>query len=1797
MLQELNPDATGITTAEVKLVTPTFLRGHRMTVHSQSNQQKLVGHLLLNELDTDAITSKVFPHAGNDVPFHCLMTGPMAPKQILLVRECVRVRRSVVRELLQWFIKRNKLYHHLGSEAGLMENRLNALPVNGIMPSMLHHDLEDSKQKEQKEPSAAVGPQAGMAGDNTGTNFTFVSSIAVDPTARATSGSVLGSAADAADDVGFHIRSSNKVVGGYLPFTLEKAFPAKFPFCRGGPSETRQVPVGMEEAIAHLARLSHGAFQTTEFTLVAYDLTECIRANKSAFVSCLQIMPDGHTRGQHFSKMTAEELRLVAWWKEECAKAQRRKRPQPPVPASLLNNGITEDFLRNMTFATGKMRHTEEYGKAARRRLWAMMAEEGKPSLFVTINPDDTGSLLVHLLRPGGEIDDAIPPLQIRAAYLTHYPGASALAFERFLEVLVGVILGWDEASKSATATGGLFGHPRAFFMAIEEQGRLSLHDHILLWLHGHDQLRERLLQPGGPERLQAYLDQALDASLPVPPSKVPAATLCPTAGCNAPLGKNQLLFELAHKFKHNLGSNPRILRCTAEGQQHCCSPDDLTDNLLADWWEERRPGEPLPVSMDAVSALKWGGLDIDSPDINLLTCVLIRRTNWHKASHMKTCSKSRKAKRTKLCRARLPADMVDESNIEILHPGCEHMRKKVDAIPPEEFAEKEWDLDEVCPVCDAQPLVSFALKRTASSVWMPQYSALLTRIFGCNNNIQYVYNQLLGFYMGMYASKGSKEGADSLKHAVEGFVKVLEKQKMRDREIARLLAAGIVPPQKEVLSEFAQGLRMMHGAWSNHTRSEQIGAPRAAFFVLGYDGWISSRGTVHLAPAAAEAMLLGRALRHTTTSKGSATPPVVDYVFRPEFLEHLCWLEFVRDYERVRLPKGESDTVMEFEDGHPDVGTHGITQRMTFLYPQVSAARCPDGSILDKAGAKEEDRVLYARNALTLTVPFRMLDSFGIDEDATDPDWWSAWKLVRDTHVTDYGRRYLKNTQDFYTQVVCNQSRNDVNIFMQDELDLLHQADGGAASMLDDDALEAMLADIVSKRPSLSNNLNLEGCRTHQDYDPYVLDPSAVADACAAMPDLIKNSKKGLDPTDVHESKALDVEYVSRTPSEIPTFVAAVMEAVLPRDVLAGVSDVPAAPDRDDPGKPREPLKRLETIRASLADIIRHYSLTAVQAEVFVLVATVFLCRLCLLFVLTADMKAEVERKMNPLLSNEHQLVHLMLGKGGTGKSHIIQALVNLAHCWGASRCLVLCGTSGIAGCLIGGRTLHNVLNLNAVVFKTPPLPSAEQVELWSWVVLGICDEVSMMHSNWFYGMHDRGLQLCGDLPGFFAGRNWLFAGDFSQLPPVRGTPAYLLHQYMMEEITGHTYREWVLEGCKLWPKYMVSVSHLHHSLRHGDAEPLLKETLEAMHSRTVTRDLMERFNDGIQITPERQPGPGVVYVTPNNAGRIQALRTIYNTDARKTPGDAHTGWKERGLLLIKMSLYNRASKHHKTDTKKPQMRPAAAALVREMDPRELGGFAGEVGIQLAGTHCARSGINPTDTPGQDCACCGSYVCTHNVQQQKGLVKSMWLKAIDVDLREGAVVTWDALRQTHVVQAVDVEAVIVKILLGPCAKQVLFPGLPPGVVPLTPTTIGLKVPLCGVDHSIGIVQVAMVSSRCITGHKMQGMTVPSVRLFNFLDSSIVNRHWLYVACSRVPTLAGLFSDDRLPESPEYWNAPYLPMDHEVARLYLMELLTTKRIMKARGDWPSSELQEAIAAQTNILTDIKLELQRTKGGN
>jgi hypothetical protein len=106
-------------------------------------------------------------------------------------------------------------------------------------------------------------------------------------------------------------------------------------------------------------------------------------------------------------------------------------------------------------------------------------------TVWLTVSPRDDLSFDVmwYALGPAQSAPhkDQLPLGSLRFATLNQHPVAAALQFEHILDVVEHVI-GWSRKNHMPHARGGLFGIPKAWVFAVEEQGRLTLHTHILIW-------------------------------------------------------------------------------------------------------------------------------------------------------------------------------------------------------------------------------------------------------------------------------------------------------------------------------------------------------------------------------------------------------------------------------------------------------------------------------------------------------------------------------------------------------------------------------------------------------------------------------------------------------------------------------------------------------------------------------------------------------------------------------------------------------------------------------------------------------------------------------------------------------------------------------------------------------------------------------------------------------------------------------------------------------------------------------------------------------------------------------------------------------------------------------------------------------------------------------------------------------------------------------------------------------------------------------------------------------------------
>ena len=131
-------------------------------------------------------------------------------------------------------------------------------------------------------------------------------------------------------------------------------------------------------------------------------------------------------------------------------------------------------------------------------------------------------------------------------------------------------------------------------------------------------------------------------------------------------------------------------------------------------------------------------------------------------------------------------------------------------------------------------------------------------------------------------------------------------------------------------------------------------------------------------------------------------------------------------------------------------------------------------------------------------------------------------------------------------------------------------------------------------------------------------------------------------------------------------------------------------------------------------------------------------------------------------------QLKMYLGGMGGTGKSQVIKSLTEFFRQKNQSHRMVVLGPTGSSAALIHGSTYHSFLGINLGETSASKIAKLRgRLEGVNYIFI---DEVSMMSCNQMYQISAQLSKAlnANDLP--FGGVNMIFSGDFAQLPPVKG-------------------------------------------------------------------------------------------------------------------------------------------------------------------------------------------------------------------------------------------------------------------------------------------------------------------------------------------------------------------------------------------------------------------------------------------
>ena len=926
--------------------------------------------------------------------------------------------------------------------------------------------------------------------------------------------------------------------------------------------------------------------------------------------------------------------------------------------------------------------------------------------------------------------------------------------FEHFVNIVIRVILGWDPKKKRSYPGGGLFGYTKAFLAVNEGQARTDLHLHMIVFLFGHDHFLNRMQFPGATTNLYDYIMEIIQASLPLPSNCL---------HCQIPLTLNEDAFKNArYTRKRGSVSEMKILSCSGcDKSIPVSSFVNATLNVMS---------ADGPINRKKIDAIIWSGVHSSSPlQANIESVARMVHCNGHDPLHRRTCSKSKRARDTGMCRFNAPYKPKTGS-VVLNYDKCADCQTDNKTEDPSD--DNDDDLTDVpagvCANCKEKLVlesVTISNTRNLASVWYTQNNHVIQSTLGCNNNVQYIRNFNISKYDGCYITKSTKENANSLSGAMAGVHRALRRE---HQNLNALLQNDSGSETKE--TDHRTGMRRVNSAWRGNTASEIIGAPMAGLLCLAKDKspWPYNRShdSVHIAPKAGLSFLLGNRISQRVSITGSATcPNFFDFLFRPPTLDHLEAFEFFENYERVQCT--HTGNILMYHHDHPLALTHAMYKRTT---EAVTILTCQSIGNMDTLRADvdsadmsdiekktlEKKRLHYAQVVLLSCVPMKKLsDVLGpraipydnnprriVGPHPLDDLWWETFCEFFDdpaSPITRRGRLFIYNQQQQYENTITPTDVDDMLGTLgpdteRPEREFEEESDDDISDLenidlllpdrtVDDDRIDLISIVHLLKDPPKPHPMPVLS-------DTEIQERSELANAAL---EILRTSSKasmsfGVRCSNAQAQGILPDANLSMTTRQtrFPTFVDKLCNST------AGVSSIEEASRIISPEEKQTAFNGIFPDYATLKDVADHkkFTLCGKQRQAFFCVGATFIRLLSSTMPMSPRERTRVENALKKAPAarenSDGWVVIALFGEGGTGKSHVIRALGALADCWGASLSLVIVSSTGFSAAILDAVTLYKATGMSGVGY--PKNPRAAYKMKWAPVVMGVLDEVSMV-------------------------------------------------------------------------------------------------------------------------------------------------------------------------------------------------------------------------------------------------------------------------------------------------------------------------------------------------------------------------------------------------------------------------------------------------------------------------------------
>ena len=1297
---------------ELALLSQARFRGHLFTYWGGCHRSLKGWHSFYDVSvgHTTAVLAAVsrFTQAEN---IGVVLSGPFTSSQKERVMRKTQVNSAWVLEAFEWLRHNNRLYMD-------MEAPTIAAPV--VIDNSEEVESENT-DIETREEIKVVFPDSTVKTGGTETGAEFDLALAEIRAKCAGVTPYLNS------------RPSRQLLRDYEDNNLMRAFPLQFPYGHG-PSGEVTTKISETGLLGHLLRLSIPCFHEAPFILAAHNMWERSKALTGAVWRVMG--------GRERCDMTETEL--------NSAIARHCDGLPPEV-------GPGANFLKSVHSVKKNMGHTNADAQANQAKFISLAHHFGCAKALFTVSFDDSLDIRVASLAgvegleetldnlDGLTGEECILKLQELESVRLKFPGLCALNFEWLLDIVIEELVGDNADSK------GIFGKLEAYGVAVEEQGRKTLHAHILVYTEEWNELLHKLHSTRPRTRREAeakvrdFVDSIMSTQLIPECNHQQECPHCP--GRPLTFVGEQRMRHLRHKAgcRKERGVIASCGSCERNitGDELC-----LKRATNSDWWELPPEVIKARLGLEVLSATrKEAPQKLSNHAVGLINC----RFNNHLDRHTKTCFK--KGLEGRCCLPDIP-----EEESHVLRSG-------------EVWELFDWrgrPFDEHC--------LTIRPKRMPHDAYTNCHCKVMSASKApCNSNVGITTGARSSIYTSCYCTKNTQK---------------------EDSEEFKRMGTFAAHRWKETRSENSlfEGLSRLMGAVMVNTSQHICSAPMASYLVrngsrfrYSHDfKYVPLREMIALVqePSSVDELPMG-ILDH---ERGCfLSNEAMSYMLRPQHLEDIAAIEFFEKYETVRKnDKMKKQVLWDIDRAqHPGFGKQAVRERRGSCLAQFPQWSFPDTSsfggdifVLTAPNASVEK---YCSAALVLGHPFRCLDDLTVN-GSFHGMFVQLWSNGRMPHQL---QGILEHVQMFYNSMrlpakddplrsrtipfrgdpsdaeQCKEEEDDDNYF-DGVFELMHQShdddagsDGGAG------------INLISMRK--------EGGRKC-GFDNLPKPEEMLEENQQAWRDKHWEANPSLDGDFLQTTAAVQVPPPSDGASIPP-------HQQREQPTLNQLMQLTYRSTRRRVDGPAPEAANADGTALSIIEWSHRNDLTLDEDQQMAFqVATAA-------FVLTYYDEARVDttdrgmrgdfvrekRKLKTLrrLTQGGPLRMFLDGPGGAGKSRVVDELLIYARQFTEShglnfdmRTIVVTAMSGVAATSIGGETLHKAAGLNR--------RKETDDRSWSNARLLIIDEVSFMNTSDLENLDQKLRDLMRRNSSIYGGLDVLFCGDFRQLEPCAGVPLY---------------------------------------------------------------------------------------------------------------------------------------------------------------------------------------------------------------------------------------------------------------------------------------------------------------------------------------------------------------------------------------------------------------------------------------